>query len=169
MLRKLRQFVVVLLLMMPLLASAHEYHFAFAEMEYNTTSKAYELTLTVSAKDLEHDLEHEGLNYGHLETIKGNKFIEIELAHFLLEHFSVEDQSSQVEFKFLGFEVLKTGMANFYFESAPEEIPTSLKVKFDLMMDYNQDQQNKLTFIYYQKQYTKAFLYHERLKEIKLD
>lgn len=169
MLLKMRVFAILLTLMLPLMALSHEYHFAFAEMEYNEQSKAYELTLIVSAKDLEHDLEHEGLNFGHLEDIKGNKFIEIELSQFLLDHFSVEDQTNQLEFSFLGFEVLKTGMANFYFESSPEELPTSLNVTFDLMMDHNQEQQNKLTFIYYDKQYTKAFLYHERHKVIKLE
>ena len=56
---------------------------------------------------------------------------------------------------------------NFYLESEEILLNKEIKVLFDLLMDQNKTQQNKITFIHNNNSYTKEFFYSERLQSIK--
>ena len=49
---------------------SHDYYFSFSEMEYNVKSRKFELTLIVSTHDIEHWLQHKGLDVKELEDIQ---------------------------------------------------------------------------------------------------
>ena len=146
--------------------SAHEYHFAFAESEYNTETQTIQTTITVSTHDFEHTLIDQGMDIGHLESYHGHKLMELALADELLAHFTMQLGDQSCGFKLLGYEVLNSGMTHFYFESEPLTFHPEITVRFDLMMDANPEQQNKLTFIYRDQKKTVPFLFNNRTQQI---
>ena len=136
----------------------HESFFAFAEMEYNESSKCFELTLTVSTHDVEHWLQDKGLKVSELEEHYADSALNRQLESTLLKGFSISSLTFASVFQIAGYEVLNTGVTEFYFKAIPNEISFPFTVKFDLLMDSFPEQQNKLTFIYRGKKQTYSFL-----------
>lgn len=147
---------------------AHEYHFAFAEVAYNSTTKTVQATISLSAHDFEHDLFENGTSINHLESYVGNKLMELSLSQEILKHFKMQLGNETCVFTIIGFEVLNTGIANFYFESQVMELQPTVDVLFDLMMDGNSKQQNKLTFITPFEKLTAEFLFNARTQQLTL-
>ena len=147
---------------------AHDYFFAFAEVEYNESSKKLETTLTVSTHDLEAAIKKEGIILKDFSDIeKGSKDFEI-LESYLLSHFEIKSNSS-VNFKLLGFEISLKGVTEFYLESEPAIIENQVEVFYDLLMNQNKKQQNKITFYHKKETYTRPFLISEKTQTIKLN
>jgi len=147
---------------------AHEYHFAFAEASYNVNTKTMQVTVSISAHDFEHDLFESGTSIEHLESYVGNQLMEQSLSQEILKHFKMKIGNEDCVFNIAGFEVLNTGIANFYFESQVIEFQSSIEVFFDLMMDRNSKQQNKLTFITPLEKLTTEFLFNARIQHFTL-
>ena len=160
---------LVFSLLTVLIANAHEYHFAFAEAEYNLESKTVQATVTVSTHDFEHTLIDLGMDIQHLESYRGNTLMEIAISDQILEHFTIQVGQEQCRFRLAGYEVLHSGMTNFYFESEPLPFSPEVHVRFDLMMDANPEQQNKLTFIYGSQKRTVPFLFNERQQVLEFE
>ncbi len=150
---------------------AHDYFFAFAEVEYNDVSQRIEATLIVSTHDLESALrrEHPSFqsSFNDISTItkenKANKIIE----QYLLEHFKISSNSN-CSLTMIGFEVQLNGLTNFYFESSPFQLEKKIVFTFDLLMNQFELQQNKVTFLYQGKTYTRPFLKEETVQIINL-
>lgn len=147
---------------------AHEYFFAFAEVEYNETSQKIEATLTVSTHDLEHAIEKELNLVKHLEKIEFGTKEFVALEGYLLKYFKIETDK-KCKLKLIGLEESLQGITNFYFESEKIEIHDEITISFDLLMKQNKKQQNKVTFYHKNKNYTRPFLYSQRLQTIKLN
>jgi len=84
-------------------------------------------------------------------------------------HFSISTGSRECEFKLIGHEVHNNGSANFYFESKAVELGATIDFQFDLLMDQFQEQQNKITLYYRNKNYTFPFRYNQRKQTFKLE
>jgi hypothetical protein len=128
-------------------AQAHDYYFAFAEMEFNQSTSQYELTLRVSTHDMEHWLNDHQVTVKELEDHTKDSLIQYQISELLLEGFVVT-ANEDVVFHMDGYEVLETGMTNFYFTSEASELISPLHIMFNLMMEDYPLQQNKLTFIH---------------------
>lgn len=148
------------------LVRAHDYHFAFAEVAYNTSTQTVQTTIIVSTHDFEHSMYEEGVDIGHLENCQGNKLLEISISDELLAHFTIQMGEQNCVFRLMGFEVLNSGMTHFYFESERIDWADNATVTFDLMMDHNPEQQNKLTWIVESKKISIPFLYNERKQHV---
>lgn len=148
---------------------AHQYHFAFAEAEYNWETSRIEASVSVSTHDFEHELTETGMQVNHLETYANDKMMQLALSDKVLENFKIQMGQVECEFRFIGFEVLNSGMTYFYFESQPIEFNVELIFQFDTMMDHNKDQQNKLTFINHTDKISVSFLQNGRIQNIKLE
>ncbi|MEI6864903.1 DUF6702 family protein [Flavicella sp.] len=147
---------------------AHDYFFAFAEVEYNETSKKLETTLIVSTHDLESAIKEEGIIIVDFSEIENDsKDFEI-LENYLLRHFKIKSTKS-VNFKLLGFKISLKGVTEFYLESESVTIENQVDVFYDLLMNHNKKQQNKITFYYKQKSYTKPFLISVKTQTIKFN
>lgn len=159
---------LILFLLSSTMLFAHDYYFAFAEVSYNENSKKFEVTLTVSTHDLEWALSKENINKGELEKlVVGTDEAKI-VTNYLLEHFEIKSDS-KVSFELLGLESNVKGDTYFYLESQTVAIDETITVKFDLMMKVYKQQQNKITFYYKGKSYTKPFLYTQRTQIINLN
>jgi hypothetical protein len=129
------------------IAQAHDYYFAFAEMEFNKTTNQYELSLSVSTHDMEHWLNDHQVTIKELEDHTKDSLIQSQISTLLLEGFVVT-ANEDVVFHMIGYEVLETGMTNFYFTSEESKLISPLHIVFNLMMEDYPLQQNKLTFIH---------------------
>jgi len=140
-------------------AKAHEYYFAFGEVEYNESSRKLEITLEISAHDLETDMKKSGIVLNkHLENQKGDPEFRKQLEAHLSKGFVISSNDSPVSLHLIGYDVMPTGLLYVYLESIPVELSTSLAFKFDLLMESFPDQQNKVTFIYKKEKQTAVFL-----------
>lgn len=138
---------------------AHEYYFAFGEIEYNEATKRFEITLEMSAHDVEFDLKKTGVTLDkHIEDQIQNKEFKKQLEVYLLNGFSISSGSSPVNFSLMGFDVLPNGQLYAYLESAQIEPDKELRFKFDLLMDSFPNQQNKITLIHQKRKQTAVFL-----------
>lgn len=138
---------------------AHEYYFAFGEVEYNETTKKLEITLELSAHDIEGDLRKTGVVFDkHIENQAQNGAFKKQLESYLLKGFSITSGVQELSISLVGFDVLPNGQLYAYMESAPFELAQSLLFRFDLLMESFPDQQNKITFIHHKQKQTAVFL-----------
>lgn len=140
-------------------ANAHEYYFAFGEVEYNESTRKLEITLEISAHDLEFDMKKSGIVLDkHIENQTQNAAFKKQLESHLLNGFSISADDSPVPLKLVGFDVFPTGLLYVYLESEPLELMKSLVFKFNLLMESFPNQQNKITFIRNIHKQTAVFL-----------
>jgi hypothetical protein len=140
-------------------ANAHEYYFAFGEVEYNESTRKLEITLEMSAHDLESDMKRSGILLDkHIENQSQNPAFKKQLETHLAKGFGISADNSPVLLNLIGFDVLPTGLLYVYLESEPLELMKSLAFKFDLLMESFPNQQNKVTFIRNSHKQTAVFL-----------
>ncbi len=167
----LKTIIIFLFLSYSASLSAHEYYFAFAEVEYNDISQRIEATLIVSTHDLENSLRIQHADNGDvfndLSEIKKDSEEEEHLEKYLLKHFKITSDSP-CHLKMIGFEVQMNGLSYFYFESSPFDLKNQITFTFDLLMNEYELQQNKITFLYREKTYTRPFLKDEKQQTINL-
>ncbi|AEA45467.1 DUF6702 family protein [Fluviicola taffensis] len=150
-------------------ANAHEFYFAFAEVEYNATSKKLEITLEVTAHDLEVDMKKSGIVLDkHIENQNGNTDFKKQLESHLSKGFEITTGDSSVSLKVIGFDVMPTGLLYVYLESTTVVPKRSIDFKFDLLMETFPNQQNKITFIRNNQKQTAVFLPTKRTESITL-
>ncbi len=161
-------FIVFFISILSFSSNAHEYFFGFAELTYNTDESVYEGTLILSTHDLEEWFVSNNLKIGELEDYTKDEDMQQAMSELLFEGFQVTTEFGSLEFQIVGYEVLETGMTNFYFKSKKSEAGTSLDVTFDLMMREYPKQQNKLNYIEGIKSVNAVFLANKKTSTISL-
>ena len=165
--RSMKYLLLAFIISTSALSYSHDYFFAFAEVEYNDISKRLEATLTASTHDLEGAIRETKTTLSNIESIdKGSEDFKT-LEEYLLRHFKISS-TQESNLKLIGFEVLMSGVTNFFFESNQMDLKDTLDISFDLLMLQHQEQQNKITFYYRNNTYTRPFLYDVRKQKIKL-
>lgn len=168
MVKTMKALLVFLLFSLSSSAFAHEYFFAFVELDFNEEKQVFEATLTASAHDVEDVLNEVGIPIKELEDHYTDKVMIEKLESFITKQFQV-NSNGNVVFKLIGFEVNKQGLVNFYLSSEKKEVPTKeISVKFDFLMDQLEQQQNKLTYISEPEAKTVVFLQNTRTQTIVL-
>lgn len=157
----MRRLLVLCALSLTSLVRAHEFYFAFAEMEYNEMESRFELTITATTHDVERSMSEKGLLVSGKPLNNKDTFLLQVLEKDLNHHFelTLKGVEQRLNFKLEGFETELTGITRFYL-SCPSPLSSivSMNVFFDFLMDTFPDQQNKLTFIYRGNKQTVAFL-----------
>ncbi len=128
-------------------ASAHEYFFAFAEVEYKKTNGIIEATLIVTTHDFEQWLHNEGWSGKNLVSSADDSLSILFIQNEINKHFQITtDIHEIVKMQLIGYENQMIGTTQFYLTSEVEPIQM-INFKFDLLMDLYPQQQNKLNFI----------------------
>jgi hypothetical protein len=161
--------ILILFALFSGVSQAHEYFFAFAEMEYNVKSQSYELSLVVSTHDIEHYFENQGVEVGELEDYTSDKVMLEVFSTLLLDGFAVKNQQATIDFQLIGYEVDLNGLTSFFFNAKPSENFAEFEVKFDLLMSVYPKQQNKLTFLENGQTQTAIFFPNQANQQIKLE
>jgi len=155
-------FLLMILVLGSFVAQAHEYFFAFAEVEYNTSSKCLEMTLQGSAHDVEDVLNESGISIEELEDHYSDSLMQVKLERFINDGlvFSANGVTTYLHLK--GMEVKTNGMVYFYLASTEITLVNSIDIQFDWLMNVLDQQQNKLTLNYLGNKYNAVFLPQQR-------
>lgn len=145
---------------------AHDYYFAFAEVEYDEMKGELQATLIVSTHDMENMLRKKGVTERDLSSYSNDTIALRNIQNELLKGFSIQIGTKTLSLTLEGMEVQLTGLTNFYFSAKEVSALESVSIKFDLLMDVFAEQQNKLTFIYRNTKNTYAFLSNRKEQDI---
>lgn len=145
---------------------AHEYFFAFAEVEYRQDNQCFEITLEGSAHDVKDALIASGVQIGELEKYSHDSIIKKQLEDFINDGFQISSGEKKCSLHLIGYEVLPNGLVYFYLTSDPVIPGSTIDVRFDWLMDHFPQQQNKITLLINGKKHTSVFLPHQRKTSI---
>lgn len=126
---------------------AHDYFFAFADVDYNSTNKTLEISIEMSGHDIENALSKAGYQFKkHIENETQNTEFKKFFEEYLLKHFVIFNNNKIATLKSIGYEVLPNDLLYVYFVSEEVDISSEFSFQFDLLMNEFPAQQNKLTF-----------------------
>lgn len=162
----MRNALFIFFILISSMTFAHDYYFAFAEVEYNDLKGELEATLIVSTHDLESMLRKKGVIERDLSSYSNDSSALKNIQNELLKGFSIQVGTKTLNLTLEGMEVQLTGLTNFYFSA--KEVPSleTISVKFDLLMDTFAEQQNKLTFIYRNTKNTYVFMSNRKEQDL---
>lgn len=163
----MNRLTVILFLLIGFSSFAHEYHFAFAEVEYNTQDSVFQTSISITTNDFEHELQSAKVINTHLDKALSNDSLKEIIVNYIQVHFEIYQFTGKIPLNCDGFEITNNGMTHFYFSSSKVKMEEEITVLFDVLMDHSIDQQNKMTFIYEDKKLTETFLFNYRTKTIK--
>ncbi len=124
------------------IADIHAFHISRTSVNYDTQSKAYQLTIHVFVDDLTTCLEKKGyknLNIGHKSE---SKITDQAIEKYIKEKVVLSDGKSIV-LSYIGREFSEDGIALYcYFESSQTNFAKMLSVKNSLLFESFDDQKN---------------------------
>ncbi len=174
----MRILLFILTLLFATSSYAHEYFFAFAEVEYDEMNGRIEATITVSTHDFEFYLQQEGIIQGDLNKNKSDSVKMLLIENEIIRHFDIkesytdEDQELKKKLskmKLEGFETNLNGTVEFYLSSQVYEPLKTIEFTFDILMDQYPKQQNKINFITRDKKQTIDFLQSNKTQFIDIN
>ena len=159
--------LILFLLFLSAFSYGHDTYFAFAEMEYDEDCSCLEISIKVSAHDLNSIAENQTKNYLGLEKTlnskEGNSNI---IQQIILQGFEINQYQKKIISFYEGFELNNDGDCFFYFKT--EKLEKGLiDIRFDLFMNTYLEQQNKL--IYNKSDHSKqTFVFFGSSRETKI-
>ena len=160
------RFLLVVLLGFSSLARAHDYYFAFAEVDYNELTEEMHASVIASTHDLEYMLRSKGILSKDLASYAENKEVIHTIQTEIQKGFGFRFSGEQKTLEFEGMELLLTGNTQFYFSLKQVKSLERVSVKFDFMMDVFKEQQNKMTLIYRNSKTTFVFLTSQKEQDL---
>lgn len=148
-------------------SSAHNFYFAFAEVEYNELGQRIEATISLTSHDFEENLAANGTP---IQFVSGKEYNEQDLANIenaLNKGFKLVSGQQNIELELEGMDIQLNGTAHFFL-SAALSAPSELTLTFDLLMDTYSEQQNKMNFIYRDHKDAYVFMQNQRTNNIEL-
>jgi hypothetical protein len=153
---------------------AHEFYFAYAEMNYNEINGRFEGTLIFTTHDLERAIEPKGTLIGKFEKLDETSAELKLIENYLNQHFQISygcaldsnavDAFCQSKFILEGIVSQLNGTIECYVSSAVGALYNPIEFKFDALMERYPNQQNKLTFTYRNHKETFSFLLYDQQK-----
>ena len=161
-------FVLAFLLSLTTLGFAHETYFSFAEMQYDTKCNCLEVTLTLTAHDLEYYADQQDLLSSTLEKSLENKGnLQDLVQEIILEGFKIKQNRQDITLFYEGYELFEDGTCSFYLRS--DKIDDSeCTLFYGLFMDIYPEQQNKLNYKKEKKQVVYNYFVFKRENTIEL-
>jgi hypothetical protein len=147
-------------LLLTQLVSAHAFYFAFAEMQYNEKEERFEITLRATGHDVEKYMEVINSPIGKLEECTKNPIKLKQLERAIDKGFRLSIAGVQLTLELLGLEINVNDEVSFYLASRRVKKPDSLGIEFNFLMDYFDEQQNKLTIFEGGEKHYLSFLPH---------
>lgn len=137
---------------------AHDFFFAYAEIELNEMNQRVEATIYTTTHDLERELREETGKeikiYGH----ENDSLVLAILKNKINDGFQISFGTEKKELSIDGIEVKLNGTIYFYVSAPATQNAKEIGITFDLLMDTFQDQQNKLDFKFRGSTSTYVFL-----------
>ncbi len=138
---------------------AHDFFFAFAEIQYNQTSKKLEISIEATAHDVEYALKTQGITFKkHLENETKNNTFKKVFERYLQAEFQLYLTEKQIALQLIGFEIMPDGQLFAYLESESFDLKGEFSMDFHLLMNEFPQQQNKVIFTAFGKTMHAVFL-----------
>lgn len=160
---------LILFLCTSLSLKAHDYFFAFAEVEYNTSTNRFEGTIIFTTHDLEKAIQKEHAEFPIMDTMKVDSKEFALVKEKILKGFSIVVDGKKLKLNLVGIENFLTGTSNIYFESEATPVDKDITFEFDLLMDEYEGQQNKISFKIDEFKSTLYFINSESKQTLKLN
>ncbi|MFZ9028686.1 MAG: DUF6702 family protein [Crocinitomicaceae bacterium] len=161
---------LILFLSASVITRAHEYYFAFAEVEYNVEAQRFEGTIIFTTHDLEKAIKEEHPEFPIMDTmsVRNPRFAHVGKRIEEGFYIQVNGQREKIKLEFLGIENFLTGTTNIYFQSERIESISDIKFGFKLLMNDYEGQQNKIEFKYGELKKTLYFINQENEQTLNL-
>lgn len=136
---------LALVFILPLLAvtSAHKYYVSLTQVEYNASSQALQMTMTVFIDDMETALNNtynQQFNlYTEQEPDNSTHFFEA----YLKKHFSVKLEGTARELSFIGRKY-EGDVVYLYFEIEQVSEVKTIEIQNDMLMEFFNQQKNMI-------------------------
>ena len=139
-------FILAFLLSLKTLGFAHETYFSFAEMQYDTECNCLEITLTLSAHDLDAYADRQNmLNATLEEDLESEDTRQRLVQETILKGFKIKQNRQDIILFYEGYELFEDGTCSFYLRSEQMDA-TECTLFYGLFMDVYPEQQNKLNY-----------------------
>lgn len=160
----MRSLLIVLVVFCTQFVWGHAYYFAFAEVEFNEDRSRFEIAVRATGHDVEDYMKHIGQPIGQLEKAADNPIAMSQLEQMIKKHFVISIQEKAILLELVGIEVNKKDEVLFYMTSRKMERPNKIEIKFDLLMDLFEEQQNKITFFTPSEKVYLSFMQHKKIR-----
>lgn len=151
-------YVTLVFLLLTTIGQAHEYFFAFAELEYNDKKQIFEVTLESAAHDVVQALQNENISITDLSKHYNDSTMNAAIEASINKHFTLSSGGQQMYFHLDGYEVMRNGLVLFYLSSGQLQPEPEITCRFDWLMSEFSEQQNKLTLNINNHKFTAVFL-----------
>ncbi len=139
-------FILAFLLSLKTLGFAHETYFSFAEMQYDTECNCLEITLTLSAHDLDAYADRQNMLNATLEKdLESEDTRQRLVQETILKGFKIKQNRQDIILFYEGYELFEDGTCSFYLRSEQMDA-TECTLFYGLFMDVYPEQQNKLNY-----------------------
>lgn len=139
-------FILAFLLSLKTLGFAHETYFSFAEMQYDTECNCLEITLTLSAHDLDAYADRQNMLNATLEKdLESEDTRQRLVQETILKGFKIKQNRQDIILFYEGYELFEDGTCSFYIRSEQMDA-TECTLFYGLFMDVYPEQQNKLNY-----------------------
>ncbi len=149
--------------------NAHPFYFSYTELEYNEFKECLQGSISVSSHDFEELLNENTTRKITIVEAMNDSILKNKIEEILNAGLSFSCNSKHINLELEGYEMDLNGTTYFYFSSEKLAKPQEIEVEYDLLMNRNNEQQNKLTFIHRNKKYTFEFLTHQKTKLIAIE
>lgn len=139
-------------------ASAHQYFFGFAEVEYKEDLRSIEATVILSAHDFQDVLHQKKLLDGEFEFFQHDSLTIETIGKEVLRSFRITSKKQAVRMECVDFELSKNGLVLIYFQAKNVDLAPEFEVEFSCLMDEFPEQQNKITYINRGEKQTAVFI-----------
>ena len=160
----MRKLLFIFSLFFTQFAWGHAYYFAFAEMEFNDDESRFEIAVRATGHDVEDYMDHIGQPVGQLEKAADNPVAMSNLEEMIRKHFVIYASSKSLMLDLVGVEVNNKDEVIFYLTSRKMKRPDEIEIKFDLLMDLYEEQQNKITFFTNEEKVYLSFMQHKKVR-----
>ena len=161
-------FVLALLLCLKTIGFAHETYFSFAEMQYDAECQCLEVTLTLSAHDLEAYARSENILQSTLEKdLNSDRQIRNIFQEIIIKGFKIKQKRQDIILFYEGYELFEDGTCSFYLRSDTMN-NDECNLFYGLFMDIYPEQQNKLNYKKQNDQIVYNYFVFKRENTIKL-
>lgn len=155
-------FLVLIFACISHLAKAHDFFFAYAEVEINELNQQVETTIYATTHDIERELREETGKELKIFGNENDSSLLLLLENKINEGFQIDFGKGVQHLKIEGIEVKLNGTIFFYLSCPITEPFLEVKITFDLLMKTFQEQQNKLDFKFRENNSTHVFLLQNR-------
>lgn len=164
----MQRFALILLLILGISgkAGAHDYYFAFAEVEFNALTNKIEATLIVTEHDFIEALSDSSHPFTDANSILQDSLGLIRVISYINEHFNFKQGEQQSTFNLEGFDSMLNGQLNIYLSSDFTVTNEPISIAFNLLMETYSGQQNKITAYYKGNTQTLTFIKGEGRKQL---